>query len=452
MIPFVWLFGDNIFTIRALSGVTAGFTCVAITLAASTLKPSLTKHDKIQILWLSAISGLVMLMTLIWTPDTPLLLFSALAFWQLFKAIDSDSHFAWIWTGLFFALAFLAKANTGLYVAIVGIWMLAHPKGRQHLSTPWPWIGFSIILLALIPVFIWNIENDWAFFKFQGGHAFSPEHTSTSTDSDSISIQFDQVLLLLLSYFLFAGLTTLTAFRSKKESITKQNNQAASRHLAFTILLSSTAFFILIALYKNFIANWAIISVLILFILGIPEIIQRQKSWLWFQVATITPALAIIISLNFLPATVALAVNWKNALVWDEIYQIMRREQSKLPETTILSAISYQDAAQLAFYERSRWNSLPDGHAVPALNISGRSNHFAYFWKGESYRNHNMLVLEDNNKKNHTRFFCKSTPIGSYEVSYLQQSIRKFNLFYGEGFLGRPDVTEKSTDRSICRS
>jgi len=441
LIPFMWLLGDSLISIRAITGVTAALTCVAITLAVSALTPSLSLKHKIQILWLSAASGLVMLMTLIWTPDTPLLLFSALAFWQLFKAIENNDHWAWVWTGLFFSLAFLAKANSGLYIAIIGIWMLAHPKGRQQLSTPWPWVGCLIILLALVPILIWNIENDWVFFKFQGGHAFAPTSTDTPSDSSSWAfIRFDQLALLFLSYLLFAGLTVIVSFNKLRPSRHLAGKLSASHHLVFSLILSSTLLFSAISLYKTFSANWAIITVLLLLIIGLSELIKCKPRIIWLQIIAALPPLALIISLNFIPSTVSLAFNWKHSLVWDEIYQIMRFEQAKLPDNTLLAAIDYQDASQLAFYERPIWSQLPGQHAVPALNLSVRSNHYAHYWPYESYINQDFLFLQDSQKNSDKKHFCSIKTIGFYEVKHLEQSIRKFYLFYGKGLKGRPDT------------
>jgi len=164
----------------------------------------------------------------------------------------------------------------------------------------------------------------------------------------------------------------------------------------------------------------------------------------------------LAIGLNYVPATVAKSSNWRNGLVWDQKYQIMRLQQSQLPSKTILAARRYQDASQLAFYERERWHELPSGHAMPALNLWGRSNHYAHVWLNDSYRGEDLLVLSGGALTSLQPHFCKVRKIGTYTVQYLQQDIRTFSLYYGQGFLGRPDVLKnrpmRSFDRSICKA
>ncbi len=452
LMPFVQLFGDHAMVLRLVTALTGAFTSVAIALAASSFDPSLNEQQRIRVLWLSSLSIVVFTLTVVWTPDAPLLLFSALAFWQLFIAVNQGSQQAWILSGVFLALALLAKANTGLYIAFIGIWMLLYPPVRAQLKTPAPWIALLLIVLALLPVIIWNMQNDWAFLKFQGIHIFAPEAVN-SHEEKALKIHYDQVLTLLVAYLLLAGPAMIQALK-KYRQIYRSNSFNPAQHLAFSLAFSTTLLFLLVSLYKSFAANWAVVSVLLLFIVGISQLVKASSKWQWWQAAMVIPVILLLLALNYIPATVNKALNWRSGLVWEHIYHTMRKEQDKLAAPSLLAANKYQDASQLAYYERSRWSQLPGQHAVPAINIDGRSNHYAHVWLDQSYRGHNLLFIMDHAVTSKIEpYFCSAQLLGKFKTVYLGQTITEYYLFYGEKFLGRPDVARKQGevfDRAIC--
>ena len=450
LIPFNFLLGDSVFTLRLASGLTAALTALAMTLAATELSPTLSTAQRQWALWLSAVSGLVLSMTQVWTPDAPLLLFSSLAFWQLFRAVEYATPSAWIYTGVFFALALLAKANTGLYIAFIGLWMLWYAPARKQLLTPWPWIAFVIIVASLVPVLIWNANHDWAFIRFQGGHVFAPESATGSDQPEPFRIHWKEITALLVAYLGFAGPVVVFAIYRFVQHLRMGNVWRPAEHLAYSLAFSTTGLFLAIAVYKKFTANWALVSLLLLFIIGIGSLVtQVKRRWVWIQAAFALPVLLLVIALNYIPATVAKSPNWRNGLVWDQIYATMRAQQQKLGDDVLLAAVKYQDASQLAFRERERWSQLPDQHPLPALNLVGRSNHYAYVWPQATYRGRDLLVIYDNRESGLKSHFCELENLGEFEAKYQGKMIRKFRLYLGRGFLGRPDVNA-SFDRSIC--
>jgi hypothetical protein len=77
----------------------------------------------------------------------------------------------WLLAGLFFGLALLAKFSAilvlpGLLLAIVTI-----PRHRRLLSTPAPYAAALVAVLVFAPVVLWNAENGFASFAFQGDRA-----------------------------------------------------------------------------------------------------------------------------------------------------------------------------------------------------------------------------------------------------------------------------------------
>lgn len=448
LVPVVKLFGDQVLTLRVLSCLTGVSTAVVITLVARSINPELSQRQWITILWVSSICGFVLLANLVWTPDALLLLFFTLGIWQLDRALTEGTPGAWLWTGACFALAMLSKANAGPYIALIGLWMLAHPKGRSHLHSPWPWISFVIVLSSLLPVLIWNLNHDWAFFRFQGVHIFAPDG-STGTTDQAASVNWREIAIFLVVYPVVAGPAVVAAIMQGKV-IFQNDDRSASKHLLLSVALVATCFFAVIASYKSLPAHWAIVSILMLYILGIAQMVQWRKRWIVLQWLACIPVLVLIVAMNHFPPTVSLSKNWRNGLVWDQVYTIMLQEHKKLPVGTLMAGLKYQDASQLAFYERWRWSELPGGHAVPSLNLSGRSNHYAHVWSNDSYKNANFLVLSKKATNRLDNHFCRVRFLGEHDVFYLGKKIRTIFLYYGENFAGRPDLGFGNIDSASC--
>lgn len=443
--PAINLFGDHVLVLRiytALSGVLTGFV---ITRTVYELNPGLTERERLVVLWLATFSGVGLLTSLAWTPDTPLMLFISLGTWQFIRALNTGKSSPWLWCGIFFSLALLSKATAGITIALAGFWMVISPHGRKQLAQPWPWIAFIFICLSLLPILIWNLNNDWAFFKFQTGHVFDPEPGSSISSTDQKFPYWQGLVLLLLTYPLLGGAALISAI---KPGQLENSAMAAIRWIA----LVSTVLYSLIALYKEFPPHWALINILLLFTLGLSKISQYKRRWYMFQF--LSPLLVVIIvsAITFWGPAVAAAKNWQNGLIWDQIYENLREVQGRFPDSYLLASLRYQDASQLAHKERWRWNELPGGHAVPALNLVGRSNHYAHVWHSDTYRGASFILLAKSRKPALKKYFCELTPLDNIQISYRGVPIRTLYIYKATGFSGRPDVAEDRAASVDCRN
>ncbi|MDP2802448.1 MAG: glycosyltransferase family 39 protein [Phreatobacter sp.] len=107
-------------------------------------------------------------------PDGPLLFFLAggvLALARLFFPVPGETPSpwtAWLVAGLCFGLAGLSKYSALFVVAGLAIFLLAS-EHRRWLVHPAPYAGAILAALAVSPVILWNIANDWASLRFQAG-------------------------------------------------------------------------------------------------------------------------------------------------------------------------------------------------------------------------------------------------------------------------------------------
>jgi hypothetical protein len=111
-------------------------------------------------------------------PDAPLapaMLGCAYALSRVF--FDEDRRSAplyWLLAGVCAGLAMLSKYHGVLLFAGAGLFMLASPRQRFWLATPWPWLAALVAVAIFSPVLIWNFQHDWVSFTFQSGRAGAP--------------------------------------------------------------------------------------------------------------------------------------------------------------------------------------------------------------------------------------------------------------------------------------
>ena len=66
----------------------------------------------------------------------------------------------WLLLGLVFGIGLETKYTViGLGIAIL-VGLLA-TKSRWHLASPWPWLGFGIAILLLVPNIVWQVGHHW---------------------------------------------------------------------------------------------------------------------------------------------------------------------------------------------------------------------------------------------------------------------------------------------------
>lgn len=116
-------------------------------------------------LYNSIISGLFVL------PDTPLSMFWLFALWSAILFIKNRQTKHLFLFGLFAGLALVSKYH-GLFLWMgMGLYILAHQ--RHELRKPRLYLAWALTIAIFSPVLIWNADNNWESFIFQGSRALS---------------------------------------------------------------------------------------------------------------------------------------------------------------------------------------------------------------------------------------------------------------------------------------
>jgi 4-amino-4-deoxy-L-arabinose transferase-like glycosyltransferase len=109
--------------------------------------------------------------TLIVTPDAPLLVASSFVLFFLAKVLETGRGAWWLAAGAAVGAALLSKYTALFFGPAILIWLVAVPKLRRWLTSPWPYLGGLVSLVVFSPVILWNADHHWVSFIKQIGRA-----------------------------------------------------------------------------------------------------------------------------------------------------------------------------------------------------------------------------------------------------------------------------------------
>jgi hypothetical protein len=109
--------------------------------------------------------------TMIVTPDAPLLVAASFVLFFLAKVLETGQGAWWLAVGVAVGAALLSKYTAMFFGPAILIWLLAVPKLRRWLASPWPYLGGLVALAIFAPVILWNADHHWVSFIKQIGRA-----------------------------------------------------------------------------------------------------------------------------------------------------------------------------------------------------------------------------------------------------------------------------------------
>jgi 4-amino-4-deoxy-L-arabinose transferase-like glycosyltransferase len=145
------------------------------------------------------------------SPDVALIPFATAMVWALVRLAESDDGRWWLAAGAFAGLALLSKFTAGLLLPAVAAFMLVPRWRGRWLRSLYPWLAALIAFVLFLPVLIWNMQHDWASFRFQLVRATATHEWSLRTLGEFIGLQFGLVGFILLPVVLTG--VALTAWR-----------------------------------------------------------------------------------------------------------------------------------------------------------------------------------------------------------------------------------------------
>lgn len=302
------------------------------------------------------------------TPDTPLLFFWVATLWALGRLLASGAPGWWLAAGLCAGLAMASKYTAVFLPAGIFLWLLAVPRLRSWLRTPWPWLAALIAAAAFAPVLMWNAAHGWASLLKQGGR--------TGAWHPARAVQFLGELIGSQ-----AGLATPLVFALCMGGIWLALRRAArERDPALTLLAALTALpvavFLQHALGDRVQGNWPAIIYPAAAIAAAalpPAWLRLRPAALW--VGGVMTALVYLQGATaLLPLPARLDPTLLRLAGWGAMARQVDRVRAA-QGARFVAADGYDIAAELAWHlpsaapviavsPRWRYFRLPDGHAV----------------------------------------------------------------------------------------
>jgi hypothetical protein len=103
----------------------------------------------------------------IMTPDSPLVFFWLVSIYCSLRAVQ-ENRFPFYWgAGISLGLALLSKYTAVLLPCSLLLFLLISKEHRPHLKRIEPYGAFILALMIFSPVWIWNVQHQWASLAFQ---------------------------------------------------------------------------------------------------------------------------------------------------------------------------------------------------------------------------------------------------------------------------------------------
>lgn len=183
--------------------------------------------------------------TLIVTPDAPLLVASSLLLFALAKVLETGQGAWWLAVGAAAGAAVLSKYTALFFGPAILLWLIAIPKLRRWLISPWLYLGGLVAIAMFAPVILWNAEHHWVSFIKQMGRAriegFRPAFIAELIPTQ---IAFATPLVWILGAM---GLYALA---------TRRDRAMAARVLINAMFWTIVAYFVWHSLHARVEANW----------------------------------------------------------------------------------------------------------------------------------------------------------------------------------------------------
>ena len=313
--------------------------------------------------------------TMIVTPDAPLLVASSLLLFALAKVSQTDRGVWWLAVGAAAGCALLSKYTALFFGPAILIWLVAVPRLRHWLVSPWLYLGGLVALGLFAPVILWNAGHHWVSFIKQMGRAriedFRPVFIAELIPTQ---IAFATPLVWMLGAM---GLYAL---------IRRRAGTPPARALVNTMFWVIVAYFVWHSLHARVEANWfapvypafAIAAAVAAHLVEWPPRWQRLVDFCrrWAVPAGVVMFVLLVVQAN----TGMLSGYRRDATVrsvgvgWRETADKIEAVRARIGATCVL-APDYGTTAWLAFYlpkgtcvvqhgQRIRWVNLPEPDAA----------------------------------------------------------------------------------------
>jgi len=333
---FTTIFGKKVFAIKLADTFVTLLTLLSFyKLAGYFLSPRRT--DNALLILFSTL--MVTILSLVSTPDVPLLLCWTLSLVCLCKAIFQHKEVWWILAGISMGLAFDSKYTGLLMPAGVVLFLILSDKYRPLLRSPWSWLAVLFFGMTISPVIIWNVRNHLASFRFQSSERVSGFHVNVVDFLGVVGHQAAILMPVLLFAFVWLLYRTIKKYGWRIAAIPQKKLFL----LCFFVPVFAGFFLLSFVIWVKL--NWMMPAYITGIILVAPYFSKKWVRWqLWFALVV---HLSMAVELLFYPVAVKSDDIWVG---WESMADDVKILQHQYPADFIFSADDYKTSAVLNFY------------------------------------------------------------------------------------------------------
>ena len=309
--------------------------------------------------------------TMIVTPDAPLLAASSFVLLFLAKVLATGRGAWWLAVGAAVGLALLSKYTALFFGPAILIWLIAVPKLRRWLTSPWPYLGGIVAFALFSPVILWNADHQWVSFVKQFGRARIEDFTLRYVgELIPTQIAFATPLVFIL------GMMGLYAFWQRKAGA------SAARVLVSSMFWTITLYFVWHSLHSRVEANWfgPVYPAFAIAAAAAGNLVAwsgRARRVVEFCLRWAAPSGILLFALVVLQANTGVLTGYRRdasvrsaGIGWREVARQIESVRAREGATCVL-ALDYGTTSWLSFYlpagtcvaqrgQRFRWVNMPE--------------------------------------------------------------------------------------------
>lgn len=286
---------------------------------------------------------MVTILSLVATPDPPLMLFWTLALLALHRAVFLGRKNYWLLAGLMMGLAFDSKYTALFLPAGLVLFLLLSKEHRKWLASPWPWLAIFVFAVSVLPVLIWNWQHGFASFRFQGAERAASMHEGSGISPANFLGVMGHQSVVLVPVLFFA----LIIFLFRRAAYYRLRITDISDTELFLLCFFVPLFvgFFLISPFYWVKLNWMMPA----YITGIIWVsIYLSRKWVKVQVLlSLAIHLLLAAEVLFYPVVVKSDDTWEG---WDQLAEQVKVLRQQYPGCFLFSADDYKTSAVLNFY------------------------------------------------------------------------------------------------------
>ena len=334
---FTTIFGKNVFAVKLADTIITLLTIISFYGLA---KKFLSVNKALIGTCLLLSTFMISILSLVSTPDVPLMLCWTVSLHFLYGAIWNRKNIYWIWAGIMTGLSFDSKYTAVfIIIGLIGFLLISKPY-RKLLFSRWLLLYLLCFAVTILPVVIWNVRNKFASFKFQSegrvkeGIEFNPTGFAGVIGHQAAILL--PILFFSLVYFIYRF--------CRKYSFRFARIQANQLFLLCFFIPLFFGFFFLSFIYWVKI-NWMMPA----YVTGIIWVCRFWNiKWLRYQLVTsVVVHLVMAIEIIFYVIPIRSDDTWFG---WSEFSTQVETRRKKFPDAFIFSSDDYKTAAVLNFY------------------------------------------------------------------------------------------------------